>query len=60
MAVKPKTTAPIVTRPLAVIKSGTPCYYNTEKVLKVRSKTLMNEQGKIYSVPDSTLVQVSS
>ena len=57
MAVKSKAPR-VITRTLATVKSGSECYLNGRKVIKVRSKTVMNADGKVSIVPDFTQVVV--
>lgn len=44
---------------LSTVKSGTECWHDNRKVIKVRSKTLMDTKGKVYSLPDFTQVRIS-
>jgi len=57
MAVKSRTPR-VITRTLANVKSGSECYLDGRKFIKVRSKTLMDTKGKVIVVPDFTMVVV--
>lgn len=43
---------------LAIVKSGSDCFYNGKLMHKVRAKTLMDKKGKVIILPDNTQVKV--
>lgn len=58
MAVKSKAPRAFTNRTLSVVKTGSVCYYDGQRVIKVRPKCLMTDKGKVYSVPDYVMVRV--
>lgn len=54
---KPNKTRSI---PFHMVKAGTMCVVDGQKVLKVRTKTAMTEQGKVLRLADATVVKVAT